>query len=94
MRRICLTLFATCVLAGANLCFAAESPRDCDDLGLDAFDFPATTLLSRAECAKEGGQLCRGVTHAMGHRVTEQVVCYRGKIAIGGIRGTLKKPGP
>jgi hypothetical protein len=94
MRRVCLIVLATCALANANLCIAAESLRDCDDLGLDAFGFPATTLLNRAECVKAGGQLCRGIAHAMRHRVTEQKVCYRGKSAIGGIRGTLKKTGP
>lgn len=94
MHKLLLPLIATGALAGANLCFGAETLRDCDDVQLDAVDFPAATLLTRDECGRTGGELCQGVSHAMGHRTTAQVLCYRGKTVVGGIRGTLKNSGP
>jgi len=94
MRTFFLTVIVTSAFAGANLCFGAENLKNCDEVQLDAVEFPAATLLTRGECGNTGGQLCQGVSHAMGHRTTTQVLCYRGKTVVGGIRDTLKNSGP
>jgi hypothetical protein len=94
MRAFRLALVAACALAGATGSFGAEKLGDCDDLQLDAFDFPATTLMTKGDCQKAGGRLCQALDHGMGHRTTSQALCYRDKTVMGGIRGTLKNAGP
>jgi hypothetical protein len=94
MRALLLAVIAAGAFAGANPGFGAEDLKDCDDSALDAFEFPPTTLLTRDECEQTGGRLCGGLDHAMGHRVTTEVLCYRDKTVLGGIRGTLKESGP
>jgi hypothetical protein len=94
MRKIFLVLLASCPFAGATSCFGGERLKNCDDVQLNAFNFPAPTLVSRAECQNSGAQLCEGASHSMGHRTTRQMLCYRNNSVVGGIRGTLRISGP